>query len=348
MTYERLTVKAVIVPLDGPGEVLLTDAGEFVADAVLDLDLEFDHYVREVGEDGAGITCIGLEIENEAAEPTRLRVERALMELVKKVPELAGWDPLVAVVDASSDDDEDLAESGDIDAEAERLVPSGDEIVESLLHEIRYERSIYEDARLFQAMPIEDLCTEDPAHLDSDERAAALRRASALAGCLVQASVVVIDHLISDIVDLRQEETGATRNIGDTWVLSDLPPRFAPNYTVLFAQRFLVALVDVTSRMTGGWAPLSCVAQELGLRLLLNEVEVVADAAGVALDQNWRGPLEDTLFEDADHELLYNPRFDGIEDDAASQPPGMAPMRFADWFKPFNDERSLPPYALDA
>ena len=32
--------------------------------------------------------------------------------------------------------------------------------------------------------------------------------------------------------------------------------------------------------------------------------------------------------------------------EAASQPPGVAPMRFEDWFKPFNDERTMPPYAL--
>jgi hypothetical protein len=62
----------------------------------------------------------------------------------------------------------------------------------------------------------------------------------------------------------------------------------------------------------------------------------------------WRGHLEDLLFEDLDHELLYDPTNDGIEEDPAAQPPGMAPMRFADWFRPFNDERTLPPYALPA
>lgn len=80
--------------------------------------------------------------------------------------------------------------------------------------------------------------------------------------------------------------------------------------------------------------------------MLLNQVEVVADAAGVALDHDWRGHLEDLLFEDTDHELLYDPAYDGIEDDPASQPPGMAPMRFDDWFMPFNEERTMPPYAL--
>jgi hypothetical protein len=107
-----------------------------------------------------------------------------------------------------------------------------------------------------------------------------------------------------------------------------------------------VAMVDVTGRLTKGWEPLASVAQELGLRVLLNLVEVVADTAGVALDDGWRGHLEDLLFEDIDHELLYNPAYDGIEDDPESQPPGMAPMRFEDWFEPFNDERTMPPYAL--
>jgi len=129
-------------------------------------------------------------------------------------------------------------------------------------------------------------------------------------------------------------------------VLSDLPTRFAANYTALFAQKFLVALIDVTSRLTRGWEPLACVAQELGLRALLDRVEEVAEAADVAFDDGWRGHLEELLFEDLDHEFLYDPAYDGIEDDAVSQPPRMAPMRFEDWFKPLNNERTLPPYAL--
>ena len=89
---------------------------------------------------------------------------------------------------------------------------------------------------------------------------------------------------------------------------------------------------------------MGCVAQELGLRILFNQVEVVADGADLALDEDWRAHVEELLFEDLDHELLYDPALDGIEDDEQSQPPGMAPMRFNDWFRPFNSDRSLPPY----
>jgi hypothetical protein len=106
-----------------------------------------------------------------------------------------------------------------------------------------------------------------------------------------------------------------------------------------------VALVDVTGRLTKGWEPLASVAQELGLRVL-NRVEVVADTAGLALDHHWRAHLEDLFFEDTDHELLYDPSYDGIEDDPANHPPGMAPMPFEDWFKPFNEQLTMPPYAL--
>jgi len=132
-------------------------------------------------------------------------------------------------------------------------------------------------------------------------------------------------------------------SIGAGWVPQSCARGTTPG---LFAQKFLVAVVDVTGRLTKGWEPLACVAQELGLRVLLNQVEVVAESADVALDDGWRGHLEEMLFEDLDHEMLYDPAYDGIEDDPASQPPGMAPMRFEDWFKPFNEERTMPPYAL--
>ena len=45
-----------------------------------------------------------------------------------------------------------------------------------------------------------------------------------------------------------------------------------------------MAVVDVTGRLTNGWERLACAAQELGLRILLNEVAVVAETADVTLD----------------------------------------------------------------
>jgi hypothetical protein len=313
---------------------------------VLDLDLEMGYYQREAAQDGSGITCVRVELDDELPDQLVHRIEIALAGLIEKTPELAGWTPSVTLAEASDDDRDEEAEPGEVDAEPKRLLPSGDEIAASLLEDIRHEQSVYAAATLFQAAPTEDLSTEDLEALSTTERAAALRRASALAGCLIYAADIVIDGLIDDIVSLRDQGKAGASDIENTWVLSQLPTRLAARYTMLFAQRFLVALVDVTGRLTKGWEPLACVAQELGLRVVLNEVEAVADAADVALDNGWRGHLEDLFLEDVDHEFLYDPAFDGIEDDPDSQPPGMAPMRFEDWFVPFNEERTMPPYAL--
>ncbi|MGI8450665.1 MAG: hypothetical protein ACR2MP_26500 [Streptosporangiaceae bacterium] len=341
-------VEAVVIPPQESGLLLLTGAAELVTDAILDLELEIDYLQREVSQDGAGVTCVRVDPEDESLDEVQRRIWSALEELIASTPELAGWTPRVRLGEASHDHDEHVPELDDIEALAEHLLPSGDEIVESLMRDIQHERSVYADSQLFRAFPVEELATEDSGTLDPKERATAHRRASALAGCLIQASVILVDQLIDDVAELRKHEGTADERIGKTWVFSDLPARFATNYTALFAQEFLVAFVDVTSRLTRGWEPLACVAQELGVRVLLDHVEVVAEAADVALPEDWRGHLEDLLFEDMDHELLYDPAHDGIEEDPAGQPPGMAPMRFVDWFRPFNDRRTLPPYALPA
>jgi hypothetical protein len=343
---ERPDIEAVVIPPTASGVVLLTGAAELVADAILDLELAFDHFMREVAQDGAGITCVQLDLADESLEEVQAHIQSALVNLIEETPELTGWAPRVRLVRESHDDEVESLGMEDIDTQAERLLPSGDGIVDSLLRDIEHERSVHAASAQFQALPVEQLSTEDLNNLSDKERTAALHRASTLAGCLIQASVIVVDQLIDDITELRERKSTASLEIGDTWVLSDLPTRFAANYAALFAQEFLVALIDVTSRLTRGWEPLACVAQELGLRILLDRVEGVAVAADVALDDGWRSHLEDLLFEDLDHEFLYDPAYDGIEGDAASQPPGMAPMRFDDWFKPFNNERTLPPYAL--
>jgi hypothetical protein len=181
-------------------------------------------------------------------------------ELVRATPELGDWGYRVVV--GSSDRGE--AELADLDEEASHLVPSGDDLVDGVLHAIARERSVYDDAVLFAAFRVEDLNVQDLDSLPAGEREAALRQATALAGCLVQAAEVVIDYLFQDIEDLRTTPEDGSFDVTRSMVLGALPARFSGRYTALFAQQFLVALVDVTSRLTKAWAPLACVAQELG------------------------------------------------------------------------------------
>jgi|TARA_B100000749_G_scaffold227959_1_gene183878 hypothetical protein len=52
-------------------------------------------------------------------------------------------------------------------------------------------------------------------------------------------------------------------------------------------------------------------AETLALHILIQEASVVLDERGV--EQQF-GEFEDELYEDLDHEYLYDPKFDGIED----------------------------------
>ena len=233
---EKTDIKAVIVAPAASGVVLLTGAAEMVADAIFELGMEFGHYMREVDQAGAGITCIAIDADEGPVDATRQRIELALVDLIEQTPELLGWNVRVTVVELPLDDAEP-PEGDDLAAEAEPLLPSGDDLVASLMADIHYERSVYDDAKLFRAIPVEDLSTEDLTTLDASQRDAALQRASALAGCLVQASVIAVDHLISDIAELREQgKRGTTASIDETWVLSDLPSQFSDKYTALFAQ----------------------------------------------------------------------------------------------------------------
>jgi hypothetical protein len=46
--------------------------------------------------------------------------------------------------------------------------------------------------------------------------------------------------------------------------------------------------------------------------------------------------------------MLFDASLDGIEDDSESLAElRSAPLAFADWFRPFNTDRHLPPYLLD-
>lgn len=60
----------------------------------------------------------------------------------------------------------------------------------------------------------------------------------------------------------------------------------------------------------------------------------------------WRGTLTDRILEDTDSDMLYDRSLDGFQnDEGLNQQLRLAPMALEYWFKPFNDERHVPPYA---
>lgn len=206
----------------------------------------------------------------------------------------------------------------------------------------------------FEPRP-EDLTEDQRSYLDADElewagsitperRDRSLFQAKLLAGALWEASAVLIDQLFEDLDGLRDLDPVDRRDIANTFVLSGLPPRHADKYDVRFARQFLVIAVEMTGALACGWARPSCVAQELALRCLFDQVEIIQDLYDLDLPDGWRSLLEQHMLEDTDSEMLYQNAMDGFESDIElNMQLGLAPMKVQDWFEPFNDA-SVPPF----
>lgn len=202
---------------------------------------------------------------------------------------------------------------------------------------------------------LEDLTEDERNHLDADDlewinsitpeqRDRSLFQAKLLAGVLWEASAVLIDQLFEDLNGLLKLDRIDRQDIANTFVLSGLPPRQADKYDIRFTQQFLVIAADMTGALSRGWTRPSCVAQELALRCLFDQAEIIQDLYDLDLPKNSRGLLEQRMLEDTDSEMLYQNAMDGFEGDVElNMQLGLAPMKVEDWFEPFN-EASVPPY----
>jgi len=264
-------------------------------------------------------------------------------------PDLLGWGPFsVKVTDEASDE----ADADGADGGAEVVHRSPLDPRYPVDPELSRRRLLDDADHVLGGLDLQWLTVRDVDDADPDEREAALTEARYVAGALYHAAVTTVDHLFGDLAELTGTgDPGATVRSAKGaafFVLEDLPARYAHRYDALFVQQLIVAAVTVTARLTEGWRPLACVAEELALRLLLDQAEVRLEAADLDLP-GWRGIVEDCLFEDTDHELLFDPGLDGIEDDEESLArTGTTPLAFTRWFTPFNAGRPVPPYLLDS
>lgn len=185
-----------------------------------------------------------------------------------------------------------------------------------------------------------------PGSGDAAERRVSRPDAELAAGALVHAGGLLVDDLFQDVTALVGSGTSATESDGVLMVLDKLPRRFAAEYTPHFAKRLAVTAVSLTTRMTRpGPVRLSCVAEQLLLRLLLAEARAVVDTHGL-LDEGVRSAwaaFAAEVYEGADHDRLYRPVPPG-----AGQDPDPADGGVADWFTPFDPDRYVHPYAADA
>ncbi|MFI8826058.1 hypothetical protein [Streptomyces sp. NPDC053431] len=164
---------------------------------------------------------------------------------------------------------------------------------------------------------------------------AAADTAELAAGALVHAAEVLIDELCDDVQALAEEDTDVAACAGHLWHLDRLPARHADRYDELFARRFLVTAVALTTRFTdGSFRRLGCLADELVLRFLVEQAHVALDLYGL-LDEEVAAALERFRAH-----VLDRPRQDQDEE--------VAPLGFGTWFTPFGADRYVHPYAADS
>ncbi|MGW8377658.1 hypothetical protein [Streptomyces sp. ODS28] len=174
--------------------------------------------------------------------------------------------------------------------------------------------------------------------------------AKVAAGALVHSTVVMVDELFQDLHVLMREETNVAETEHPMWVLDELPSRYALQYDAKFARRFLTTVLAMTTRFTdGSFQQLGCLAEELALKLLLDQTTSTLETFGLLS----AGPSQaldcfaEEIYEDMDFEWLYDDSKDGIDEDEALDRFGITPLGFASWFRPFNEGRYVHPFSSD-
>jgi hypothetical protein len=139
--------------------------------------------------------------------------------------------------------------------------------------------------------------------------------AAIAAGALAVASTIFIDEVIEDITTLAHRGGTVADSDGAFLAFAELPPRFAHHYDGRFARKFLVATVAVTGRLVAArWEWPACVAEALALHVVVRRAgELLTDheCLDEQLARDVYAGFEDAAFEDADHELLYQPDLSG-------------------------------------
>jgi hypothetical protein len=145
---------------------------------------------------------------------------------------------------------------------------------------------------------------------------------------------VLIDSIIQDIEILL-----AGKPWLETMMLSKyLPKNYLHRYDSTLAKQFLDTVMAVAYKFQDQEAfwTLNSIAEQMAMNAILGEAEGYAENYNAKIDL---AKLTDQLFCDIDFELLFDPRFDGIEDDEEFKAAhGMENLSFKDWFKPFSSE----------
>lgn len=147
----------------------------------------------------------------------------------------------------------------------------------------------------------------------------------------------IIDHCFENYNDLKNPE-----HFKDTVLGGHLPSRYLHRYTPLFYKQFAVCIITVAWKLAQQkHMPLSSVAEELAALAIINQAKALIEEEedGQAIEEVLESFM-DVYFEDLDFELLFNNKYDGIDESEVGQSLGMSSLAFNDWFKPFSTKSS--------
>lgn len=131
-----------------------------------------------------------------------------------------------------------------------------------------------------------------------------------------------------------------------TTIALALPRKYLSRYDLLFAKAFIVCISTVVWKLQSpDQQELACVAEELALSAIVDQVEALFEIRGQSADLS---QVYEEAFQDTDFEFLFDASFDGIEESELAEHLHLANLRFEDWFKPFANVPYVHPYVADA
>ncbi|MFF3601686.1 hypothetical protein [Kitasatospora indigofera] len=206
-------------------------------------------------------------------------------------------------------------------------------------------------AVLFRAEPVH---CEDP---ECEDEHCLWQLTPRTADVLYTALSVLADEAFDDAEELGDGSLVLGEHEGNWGVFARMPKlTFAAD--LQWRRRFARAADDLADDLEHGrWPQPTCTAEELALHLALDDAGDQVDELGateadahVALpthrDDYDFDACTDMFFQDTDVLMLYNPRFDGIEDPDGdtNRQLRMGDLRAAAWFEPFGNTNTRDPH----
>lgn len=159
---------------------------------------------------------------------------------------------------------------------------------------------------------------------------------------------LVDDQLFTELVDLSDATSDPADRSITARAFSDLhlPLRYSDSYDIGLLRRLAVCLVCVADRISEPLQPLRCRGEELVLRAVIEMAITEWDASGNPADHSFERLL-DLCFSDLDHEYMFDPAFDGIDDPNTHEGSqlGIRSLHPTTWFEPLIPELRVHPLA---